>query len=244
VTSSRPRVRAVVHVLLSAGLAVSGVGLRPALADSPAPTGLPSALPSGAGTSISSPALVSGGASVSATAPSVSVKVQVSASPPLPGASPVSVSAGVQAGASTAAAPTIGRASVSVGAGTLAGVSASTAPASGGVLAASGGAGTGAENPSGPAAATSAAAPTSAGAAGHDPPVVCSQLVFRPLVAGCQALIGPITGRGLAPTGTPLLIGLVGMLLILAGWLTCRRFRPRARTVGGAGGRAATRPRA
>lgn len=67
-------------------------------------------------------------------------------------------------------------------------------------------------------------------AADQDTPVICSQLVFRPAVAGCEALLGPITGRGLAPTGTPLLTGLAGMLLILVGWLICARSRRRGRT--------------
>ena len=47
--SSRPGVCAVVSLVLFAGLAVSSVGLRPALADSPAPI----ILPSGAGPSVS-----------------------------------------------------------------------------------------------------------------------------------------------------------------------------------------------
>jgi hypothetical protein len=65
------------------------------------------------------------------------------------------------------------------------------------------------------------------GAPNQDAPVICSQLVFRPLVAGCQALLGPIGGRGLASTGTPLLTGLVGVLLILIGGLTSRSSRRR-----------------
>lgn len=77
-----------------------------------------------------------------------------------------------------------------------------------------------ATEPPGPVRATS-----------QDAPVICSQLVFRPLVAGCQALLGPIGGAGLAPTGVPLLTGLVGVLLILVGGMTSWRSGHR----GGAG---------
>jgi hypothetical protein len=64
-------------------------------------------------------------------------------------------------------------------------------------------------------------------------PAICSQLVFHPLVAGCQTLLGPISGNGLAPTGTPLLTGVVGVLLILVGGLTSRRSGRRRRIANG-----------
>jgi hypothetical protein len=40
--------------------------------------------------------------------------------------------------------------------------------------------------------------------AGLHVPVICSEIVFQPLIAGCSSLLGPITAGGLARTGTPL----------------------------------------
>jgi hypothetical protein len=50
-----------------------------------------------------------------------------------------------------------------------------------------------------------------------DVPVICSEIVFQPLIAGCSSLLGPITGGGLARTGTPVEAGLIGLLLVLLG---------------------------
>lgn len=44
-------------------------------------------------------------------------------------------------------------------------------------------------------------------------------------MAGCQSLLTPIKSMGLAPSGTPVLIALTGLLLIIAGWVLHRRSR-------------------
>jgi len=54
-------------------------------------------------------------------------------------------------------------------------------------------------------------------------PLVCPQLVFQPLVTGCQALLNQGTLGGLANTGSPILIALAGLLLIGTGSLVYRR---------------------
>jgi hypothetical protein len=42
-------------------------------------------------------------------------------------------------------------------------------------------------------------------------------------VAGCESLPTPGGGSGLAATGTPIVVGLAGLLLIVLGWLVYRR---------------------
>jgi hypothetical protein len=54
-------------------------------------------------------------------------------------------------------------------------------------------------------------------------PLACPQLVFQPLVTGCQALLNQGTLGGLANTGSPILIALAGLLLIGTGSLVYRR---------------------
>jgi len=69
--------------------------------------------------------------------------------------------------------------------------------------------------------------------AGPDVPGICSQVVFQPLIAGCSSLLGPITGGGLAHTGTPLEAGLLGLLLVLLGAVMYGRSgQPLTRRVG------------
>ena len=69
--------------------------------------------------------------------------------------------------------------------------------------------------------------------AGPDVPGICSQVVFQPLIAGCSSLLGPITGGGLAHTGTPVEAGLLGLLLVLLGAVMYRRSaQPLTRRVG------------
>jgi hypothetical protein len=65
---------------------------------------------------------------------------------------------------------------------------------------------------------------------GQGTPMVCPELVFAPLVAGCETLFNPVTGKvpGLASTGLPILSGLAGLLLIAIGCLLYRRSRPSA----------------
>lgn len=71
------------------------------------------------------------------------------------------------------------------------------------------------------------------GPPGLDVPVICSQVVFQPLIAGCSSLLGPITGGGLARTGTPIEAGLLGLLLVLLGAVMYRlSARPLTRRVG------------
>jgi hypothetical protein len=53
--------------------------------------------------------------------------------------------------------------------------------------------------------------------------VICPQLVFRPLVAGCESLLRPLNGGGLASTGLSIVFGLTGLLAIVTGWLVYRR---------------------
>jgi hypothetical protein len=61
---------------------------------------------------------------------------------------------------------------------------------------------------------------------GQGTPMVCPELVFAPLIAGCQTLFNPANGTGLASTGMPILSGLAGLLLIGIGGLVYRRSRP------------------
>jgi hypothetical protein len=65
---------------------------------------------------------------------------------------------------------------------------------------------------------------------GQGTPMVCPELVFAPLIAGCQTLFNPANGSvpGLASTGMPILSGLAGLLLIGIGGLVYRRSRPLA----------------
>ncbi|MDQ6789224.1 MAG: hypothetical protein M3075_00935 [Candidatus Dormibacteraeota bacterium] len=62
---------------------------------------------------------------------------------------------------------------------------------------------------------------------GQGIPMVCPELVFAPLIAGCQTLFNPANGSvpGLASTGMPILSGLAGLLLIGIGGLVYRRSR-------------------
>jgi hypothetical protein len=77
---------------------------------------------------------------------------------------------------------------------------------------------------------------------GQGTPMVCPELVFAPLVAGCQTLFNPVTGRvpGLASTGMPILSGLAGLLLIGIGGLVFRRSRPLAEAAAAGGHREAS----
>ena len=214
---------------------------------------LPSApVPAGAGASVPSATSVSTSTPVaSLPAAPTPAAVQVGASTPATpsiGPASVSVSAGSVADVSASTAPaSAGLIDVS---GSVGADSAVPVMASGSILPTALLPGV---NPSSPATAASAVdppfgltegAPDVSGqgssdrtsgpearvrAADQDTPVICSQLVFHPAVAGCEALLGPISGRGLAPTGTPLLTGLAGMVLILVGWLTCTRSRRRGR---------------
>jgi hypothetical protein len=63
--------------------------------------------------------------------------------------------------------------------------------------------------------------------AGQGTPMVCPELVFAPLIVGCQTLFNPANGSvpGLASTGMPILSGLAGLLLIGIGSLVYRRSR-------------------
>ncbi|MDQ6919997.1 MAG: LPXTG cell wall anchor domain-containing protein [Candidatus Dormibacteraeota bacterium] len=56
------------------------------------------------------------------------------------------------------------------------------------------------------------------------PPPFCPQVSLTPL-AGCQALPAPVQSIGLASSGTPVAVALIGLLLIAAGWLLYRRSR-------------------
>jgi hypothetical protein len=73
---------------------------------------------------------------------------------------------------------------------------------------------------------TQAARPASGTGSGQSgtSPDFCPQLNLRPL-SGCQALPEPVRGAELAPTGAPLLVGLIGLALLVAGWLVYRRSR-------------------
>jgi hypothetical protein len=54
-------------------------------------------------------------------------------------------------------------------------------------------------------------------------PVICPQLAFQPLIAGCESLLRPVSGGGLASTGLSIIFGLTGLLAIVTGWLLYRR---------------------
>ncbi len=144
--------------------------------------------------------------------PPISAAVQAETSSPSVGVSfgsgptPEQVAAGAQAGPSTAPGDVVSA------------LAADPSPTSGGDPAASVGADGHASDQVGVAAKQDPLA---------DPnePVVCPLLVFRPLVAGCQSILGPITGRGLAATGWPILTTLLGLLLILIGIATYLRSR-------------------
>ncbi|MDQ6743283.1 MAG: hypothetical protein M3Z97_10315 [Candidatus Dormibacteraeota bacterium] len=91
----------------------------------------------------------------------------------------------------------------------------------------------GSASASAPAASATAGQPHAAQAAGSGPGstgqvgtsgAFCPQLNFSPL-SGCQALPAPLRAAGLAPTGAPLLVGLIGLSLMVAGWLVYRRSR-------------------
>jgi hypothetical protein len=60
--------------------------------------------------------------------------------------------------------------------------------------------------------------------AGGTPATFCPELSLTPL-AGCQSLPAPIKSMGLASSGTPVQIALVGLFLIAGGWLVYRRSR-------------------
>jgi hypothetical protein len=63
---------------------------------------------------------------------------------------------------------------------------------------------------------------------GQQAPLVCPQLVFRPLIGGCESLLNPITRQGLASTGLSILLAVSGLLAMGAGWLVYRRSSARA----------------
>ncbi|MDQ6791732.1 MAG: hypothetical protein M3075_13960 [Candidatus Dormibacteraeota bacterium] len=71
---------------------------------------------------------------------------------------------------------------------------------------------------------TATAASGSAGGQQVAPPPFCPQVSLTPL-AGCQALPAPVQSIGLASSGTPVAVALIGLLLIAAGWLLYRRSR-------------------
>jgi len=71
---------------------------------------------------------------------------------------------------------------------------------------------------------------TAAGASGRAggqqgaPPAFCPEINLTPL-AGCQTLPTPVKAIGLASTGTPVAVALIGLFSITAGWLFYRRSR-------------------
>ncbi len=73
-------------------------------------------------------------------------------------------------------------------------------------------------------AGTGAASSGSAGGQQRASPPFCPQVSLTPL-AGCQALPSPVQSIGLASSGTPVVVALIGLLLIAAGWLLYRRSR-------------------
>jgi hypothetical protein len=243
------RVRAGVCALLSTGLAMSSLGLRQALADGTAPA------PLGASAQVTvaaSPgATVSAGVSSGSVSAGAALPAGISASAGAASSGLPPASAGISTVVSAPAPVGSAVGTGAIGPGTPPGPSLANAQPSamglpgspGTALAldptfgpAAGGAGT--AGPTGPGAPQQAAADSPAGvrATAQDAPVICSQLVFRPLVSGCKALLGPIGGGGLAATGTPLLTGLAGALLILVGGLILWRNRRPTRTANGADG--------
>jgi hypothetical protein len=62
-------------------------------------------------------------------------------------------------------------------------------------------------------------------------PTFCPQLGFPAAVAGCESLLGPAMDRALAPTGMPILVGLLGLLVMGIGWAIYRRSHPPAAKV-------------
>jgi hypothetical protein len=93
---------------------------------------------------------------------------------------------------------------------------------SAGASAGSSGAAVAGSNPTGQASPVSASSqPVS---------TICPQLTFAPLVTGCQSVLGPLNGplsgpvgQNLAHTGTPIALGLAGLLLIGLGAVLYRR---------------------
>jgi hypothetical protein len=69
-----------------------------------------------------------------------------------------------------------------------------------------------------------AASPGGGGADQQASSGFCPQLSFSPL-SSCQSLPAPVRAVGLAPSGTPLFVGLLGLLLIAAGVVLYRRPR-------------------
>jgi len=185
-----------------------------------------SAAPAGPTASVSAGAALPAGISASAGAassglPPASAGISTAVSAPAPIGSVVGASA---VGQGTPSGPNLADA-----VGTAVALDPTSGPAPGGASTA---------GPTGSGAAAEAAREPFASirATGQGAPVICSQLVFRPLVSGCQALLGPIGGGGLAATGTPLLTGLAGALLILVGGLMWWRSRRPGRTANGADG--------
>jgi hypothetical protein len=176
-----------------------------------------------------------------APAPVLAASPAPSAPPPLPNVSaPASaapspfVQAGVTPGASAQAAPKGSPAGIRSGAST--GLSSPTSPASPASPASpstapSGQSGSSAASPSASSrgtpqgtAGTAAAATGSAGGQHEAPAAFCPQISLTPL-AGCQALPAPVKSIGLASSGTPVAVALIGLLLFAAGWLLYRRSR-------------------
>lgn len=70
---------------------------------------------------------------------------------------------------------------------------------------------------------TAAVKGTDRSALGQSPPAFCPQLAFGPMRTGCQGWLRPFAESGLAATGMPILLGLVGVLLTAVGAALYRR---------------------
>jgi hypothetical protein len=173
-----------------------------------------------------------------APAPVLAASPAPSAPAPLPNASPPAsavpspfVQAGVTPPASAQAAPKGSPAGIRSGASAGPASPASSAGPASPSTAPSGQSGSSAASPSASSratpqgtAGTPAAASGSAGGQQGAPPAFCPQINLTPL-AGCQALPAPVKSIGLASSGTPVAVALIGLFLIAAGWLLYRRSR-------------------